>query len=262
MDQKPDNGTLPTVCVFGMGYVGLTLAAVMSDAGYPIVGIDHNAELVTDLKHGKPHFHERGLEELLEQLATRPSAPVYQSEITAPVAQVYIPPATTGTPPAVSGAPRYTLRQFEAADRARYFRLLAAADMAACPLENWERHILPDGFFVIHHDATGALVATCFASHHPAPRHPRAGNLGWLAADPAHKGHQLGRSVAAAVTTRLVAGGYRRIYLETHDFRIPTIRVYLRMGWAPLLYQADMHYRWEAVCKAARWPFTPDEWAA
>lgn len=171
------------------------------------------------------------------------------------------PQSRFDAPPAVSVPPGHTLRQYQAADRDAYFAMLAAADMGACRLEYWEQHLLPNGFFVIEHDESGALVAACMASHHPAPRHPRAGNLGWLAADPAHKGKQLGRSVAAAVTARLVAGGYRRIYLETHDHRLAAITLYLKMGWVPLLYQDDMHDRWKVICERAGFEFTPNEWA-
>jgi mycothiol synthase len=170
------------------------------------------------------------------------------------------PEARLNDPPRVSVAPGYTLRQFTPRDREAYFALLAAAGMDACRLEYWEAHLLPDGFFVIEHDASGALAATCMASHHPAPRHPRAGNLGWLAADPAHKGRALGRAATAAVTARLIAGGYQHIYLETHDFRIPAIKVYLQMGWVPLLYQDDMSGRWKAVCDQVGWRFAPNEW--
>lgn len=162
--------------------------------------------------------------------------------------------------PAVVLASDYTLRHYAPRDRDRYFGLLASAGMTPCPLKYWEKHILPGGFFVIEHDQSGALVATCMASHHPTARHPVAGNFGWLAADPAHKGRGLGNAVASAVTARLIAGGYKRIYLETHDFRLPAIKIYLSMGWVPSLYQEDMHGRWEAVCANLGWPFTPEAW--
>jgi mycothiol synthase len=165
------------------------------------------------------------------------------------------PESRIGDPPDVVVANGYRLRQYEPADRAAYFTLLASAGMDPCRLEYWEQHLLPEGFFVIEHTPSKTLVATCMASHHPALRHPRAGNLGWLAADPAHGGRGLGRAAAAAVTARLVAGGYRRIYLETHDFRLAAIRVYLSMGWVPLLYQEDMQSRWQAVHKKLGLPF-------
>lgn len=164
------------------------------------------------------------------------------------------------SPPDVAVVEGYRLRQFVPADRIAYQSLLAAAGMASCPLEHWEAHLLPGGFFVIEHEATGELAAACFASHHPAPRHPRAGNFGWLATHPAHAGKGLGRAVSAAVTARLIAGQYQRIYLETHDFRGPAIHIYLSMGWVPLLYAPEMSTRWQQVCEHIAWPFTPEAW--
>lgn len=163
-------------------------------------------------------------------------------------------------PPPVTVADGYLLRQYRPEDHDAYQALLASADMAVCPLDYWEKHLLPGGFFLIEHAATGELAAACFASHHPAPRHPRGGNFGWLATSPAHAGKGLGRAASAAVTARLVAGQYRRIYLETHDFRAPAIRIYLSMGWVPLLYAPEMASRWEAICEQIAWPFTPEAW--
>lgn len=164
--------------------------------------------------------------------------------------------------PVVEVAAGYRLRQYTTGDRDAYHALLASAGMAMPRMEYWDQHILPGGFFVVEHEASRSLAACCFASHHPAARHPHAGNLGWLAADPAHKGKGLGRAAAAAVTALLVERGYRRIYLETHDFRVPAIKTYLQLGWVPLLYQEDMNDRWKAVCSNADWPFTPDDWNA
>lgn len=86
----------PTVCVLGLGYVGLTLAAVMADVGYKVIGVDRNEALVEDVKAGKPHFHEKGLEELLVALARRPEPPRYLAELAEPCAQAYI--ISVGTP--------------------------------------------------------------------------------------------------------------------------------------------------------------------
>jgi len=54
------------VCIVGLGYVGLTLAASLSDVGFRIIGVDHNKEVVEKLQQGKSHVHEVGLEPLLE----------------------------------------------------------------------------------------------------------------------------------------------------------------------------------------------------
>jgi nucleotide sugar dehydrogenase len=57
------------LAVLGLGYVGLTLAAVYTQAGFKTVGVDINEDIIGKLKQGIPHFHEHGLPELIE--ATR-----------------------------------------------------------------------------------------------------------------------------------------------------------------------------------------------
>ncbi len=55
-----------TISIVGMGYVGLTLALKMADAGYDVVGVEHRTEVLESLKKGKAHFHEIGLNSLLK----------------------------------------------------------------------------------------------------------------------------------------------------------------------------------------------------
>lgn len=54
------------VCIVGLGYVGLTLAASLSDVGFRIIGVDHNKKILEGLKRGEPHVHEVGLEPLMK----------------------------------------------------------------------------------------------------------------------------------------------------------------------------------------------------
>ena len=51
------------VTIFGMGYVGLTLAVTMADRGFHVKGIEIRKDVVKMLKKKKPHFHENGLQE-------------------------------------------------------------------------------------------------------------------------------------------------------------------------------------------------------
>jgi len=53
------------VLVLGLGYVGLTLALVMSDIGYNVVGFDKDIELLNQLKSKKSPFFEEGLDNYL-----------------------------------------------------------------------------------------------------------------------------------------------------------------------------------------------------
>jgi mycothiol synthase len=171
------------------------------------------------------------------------------------------PQSLLASAPQVSVPKGYSMRQYNEVDRCNYLKLLASANMDTVSLKYWEQHILEDGFFVIECDQTKVLVAACFASHHPSKRHKRGGNFGWLAADPAHKGRKLGQAVSAAVTARLVDAGYKQIYLETHDFRLAAIKIYLVMGWVPFLYTEEMLWRWEGICEAIDYPYTPELWS-
>jgi UDP-N-acetyl-D-mannosaminuronic acid dehydrogenase len=54
-----------TVCVVGLGYVGLPTAALVSNAGIPVVGLDVNLEAVAKINAGKVHIREPGLQDLV-----------------------------------------------------------------------------------------------------------------------------------------------------------------------------------------------------
>jgi UDP-N-acetyl-D-mannosaminuronic acid dehydrogenase len=58
------------VCIIGLGYVGLTLAVAMADAGFRVTGVETSPEVLRHLREGRPHFAEAGLaEKLRRQLA-------------------------------------------------------------------------------------------------------------------------------------------------------------------------------------------------
>jgi mycothiol synthase len=109
------------------------------------------------------------------------------------------------------------------------------------------KKVLPEGFFVIVHCATGKIVAAAMATHSPTELHPYGGELSWVAAAPEHRGKGLGLAVSAQAAARLIQAGYRNIYLLTDDFRLPAIKTYLKLGYEPLLCCQDMAERWESV---------------
>lgn len=49
------------VCILGLGFVGLTLATVMSDVGFNVIGVEIRKEVVDSINSGNPHFHEPDL---------------------------------------------------------------------------------------------------------------------------------------------------------------------------------------------------------
>lgn len=52
------------VAVVGMGFVGLTLAVTLAEAGFQVSGVEESEHVRESLLAGNPHFHELGLESL------------------------------------------------------------------------------------------------------------------------------------------------------------------------------------------------------
>lgn len=194
------------------------------------------------------------------ETATAPDTPAPEPK---PQLKMEWPVGRLKDPPAVRVAPGYRLRTWQPGDEPGFYRVMALAGFTGWDEETlrpWLAKILPDGWFLVEHSASGQIVATAMANHNPTALHPFAGELGWVAADPAHAGNGLGMTVCAAVVGRLLAGGYRTIYLNTDDWRSPAIKTYLKLGWLPCLYTPEMADRWQAVCQALEWPFTPARW--
>jgi UDP-N-acetyl-D-mannosaminuronic acid dehydrogenase len=55
------------IVVVGLGYVGLTMALVMADAGFMVAGVELDPEKVKQLNSGFSYIHEVGLEDLLKE---------------------------------------------------------------------------------------------------------------------------------------------------------------------------------------------------
>ena len=53
------------VAVFGMGYVGITLAVSLANRGHQVAGIDINLNLIEKLSKGKTHVYEPRLDDML-----------------------------------------------------------------------------------------------------------------------------------------------------------------------------------------------------
>lgn len=177
--------------------------------------------------------------------------------------QMIWPEERRHAPPPVTVAPGYTLRTLQPDEQQAYLDLMHMAGFDSFAKDTFDsacQRILPGGFFVIEHNASGALVATTMATHKPTPLHPFGGELGWVAGDPAHKGRGLGVSTCAAVVDLFLKRGYDRIYLLTDDFRLPAIKCYLKLGFVPFLHEEDVQVPWQTVCESLNWPAEPDTW--
>lgn len=57
---------MSTVCVVGLGYIGLPVASMLASRGHEVVGYDINATAVASVNMGKSHFFEPDLDMLLD----------------------------------------------------------------------------------------------------------------------------------------------------------------------------------------------------
>ncbi len=55
-----------TLCVLGLGYIGLPTASTFATHGLDVIGVDINAHVIETLRNGGIHLHEPGLRTLVE----------------------------------------------------------------------------------------------------------------------------------------------------------------------------------------------------
>lgn len=84
------------VAILGCGYVGLTLATVMADVGFDVLGVEIRDDVLAKLRRGEPHFHEPGLRDMLERLVRQDKIRFAKHLPSDCEARVYV--VTVGTP--------------------------------------------------------------------------------------------------------------------------------------------------------------------
>jgi UDP-N-acetyl-D-mannosaminuronic acid dehydrogenase len=108
------------VGIVGLGYVGLTLATVLAEAGNSVIGIEKRKDLVDLTNEGVPHFTETGLPDALAGVTKSQklvAAEKFDDSITC---STYI--ITVGTPLAPDGVARVDMIEAAARDIAANMR--------------------------------------------------------------------------------------------------------------------------------------------
>jgi len=67
MTKVPETFADKKVCIIGLGYVGLTLAAVMAEVGFKVYGIERDLDKLAMINKGLAHFYEPRLNQILEK---------------------------------------------------------------------------------------------------------------------------------------------------------------------------------------------------
>ena len=95
----------------------------------------------------------------------------------------------------------------------------------------------------------------------PAPEERETGTLHMVCVLPEHRGRGLSYPLCLAVLHRFRERGFRRVRLNTHDWRLGAVKVYLRLGFQPLYRHPRHPEQWAGVLRALRWtaPVAPQE---
>ncbi|REE85304.1 protein phosphatase 2C-like protein [Paenibacillus taihuensis] len=83
------------------------------------------------------------------------------------------------------------------------------------------------------------------------------GYLHMVGVDPAYGGRGLGYSVSLAALHRMREEGKRHAVLETDDFRLSAIHIYLKLGYVPAYEGSELEERWRQVHDKLNIPFIP-----
>jgi mycothiol synthase len=73
------------------------------------------------------------------------------------------------------------------------------------------------------------------------------GMVHYVATDPDYRGRGLGFAVTNAVLHHMKGEGKSAAYLSTDDFRLPAIKIYLKLGFEPDTSKEGHAERWQAV---------------
>ena len=92
------------ICVLGLGYVGLTLAVTLADAGFVVQGVEVRDDLVNGLNNGSAHFSEPGLQHRLKRAINSGMLKCFSEIPVSERKRIFI--VTVGTPLSIDGVSR------------------------------------------------------------------------------------------------------------------------------------------------------------
>jgi mycothiol synthase len=161
--------------------------------------------------------------------------------------------------PAVSLPSGYALRHFEPGDAAHWDHIICHAFGWDAAERHFERVMATDVaydprrvLFITHRDQPVATAAAWWRASHP----PTLGYLHYVGALASHSGRGLGLQVSLACMHFMRDEGRTRCLLHTDDFRLPALRTYLKLKFAPVLVHENQRQRWRDVFDAlgqSRW---------
>jgi mycothiol synthase len=143
----------------------------------------------------------------------------------------------------------YQLRHFREGDEAGLALVFAASGVGPTTAEDFRTSMVGASCFrperTILIECGGEIVATASAWLNDS--FPGVGYLHNVGVKPGHQGKKLGALVTLATLRAHQKEGFSAQVLETDDWREPAVRLYLKLGYTPLLVDASHEERWKAL---------------
>ena len=89
-------------------------------------------------------------------------------------------------------------------------------------------------------------IATTFASAVIYEK-KETGRLDFVVTHPDHRKKGLGKNICIAVINHFIEKKYEKVILQTEDWRIPAIAVYLKLGFKPVFTSKELEKRWNEI---------------
>ena len=140
----------------------------------------------------------------------------------------------------------YRLRTYRPGDEEGWLALLQANG----ELGRWDRQrlesVLKEARVQLFVECSGQLVACTGCNDRTRELRP-CWEIGWVAVHPAFQGRGLSKFIVGAAVAQAKSLGPRPIYLLTDDFRLPALRCYLKLGFAPNSSHPSYPRRWADI---------------
>ena len=135
------------------------------------------------------------------------------------------------------------LRTFQPADTEALCRLLETGTFGSWPTQRLDAlfdheidRLSPRHVHLATHG--NDLVGHCCLMVRDEPE-GTVGKLGWVVVHPRFRGQGIGRAVCTAALQSAHQLGLETVILDTEDFRISAVRLYLELGFEPVLGDSD-----------------------
>ena len=107
----------------------------------------------------------------------------------------------------------------------------------------------PDGLFFATYNGTPVGSACAWRERPDEWRH---GVVYMVCVLPEHRGHKLGYFLTLAVLHWFKEHNFEDVSLSTDDWRLPAVKEYLQLGFAPIITDHEVRQRWLGVLQALK----------